>query len=330
MLFSAFVTTITQDKFFPKVTDNILKGNVLLERFLGNAKPWGSGHIYRVPVKYQKSTAGGSYEGFDTFSTSQMNTRVLASYSPMQNYFSVVVAGIQRAVNKGEAAVVDLLATEMDSVADDMRDGLGTQFYSDGTGNSSKDIDGLALTISSSATLGGLDVASYSTWASDLDSDAEPLSLADLRQSLTDATVGDKSPTMVVTTPTLWQKLESLMQANLQYHTQVQGYPRINRFTTRGKGGQVGDTGFDSIYVRGIPVVKDDKCTSTYIYNINEENIWFATIPHPDYPTMSNGIAWTGLKEPTNQDAKVGQFLLYGNFICNSRRTSSYLTGKTA
>ncbi len=326
--FSPIVTTITQDEFFPTITDNILAGNVMLERFLGNARPWGSGHILRVPIKYQKSSAGGSYSPWDTFSTSQQNTRVLASYSPTFNYYSVVLANPQIAFNRGDAAVLDLLAAEMESVSNDMRDGLGTQFYSDGTGNSSKDIQGLGLVVSSSSDLGGLDVSTYPTWASDLDSDSESINLADLFQSIDDATIGNDIPTLIVSTKTIWKTFENLLQATINYYTQVQGYPKVNRFTTRGKGGQTGDIGFDALYARGIPFVKDEKCPSDYLYVLNENHLWFASQPHPEYAT-SNGFAWTGLKTPTQMDAKVGQFLLYGNFVCNSRRTQAYQTSKS-
>lgn len=113
-----------------KVTDNILGGNVLLMRMLNGrgAKAWGdvSGSQLLVPIKYQSSTSGGWYSGFDTFSTTQMNTRTMATFTPKQLYWSVVISGIQQAVNQGPQRVLDLLAVEMNSVADDMTDTLGT------------------------------------------------------------------------------------------------------------------------------------------------------------------------------------------------------------
>lgn len=329
MTFSAFVTSVTQDKFIPKVVDNVLAGNVLLERFLGKSRPWGSGHKLVQPIKYQSSASGGSYEGFDTFSTSQQNTRVNAEFNPMQNYFSVVIAGIQKAVNKGDAAVLDLLATEMDSVSADMRDGLGTQFYSDGTGNSSKDITGLAAAVAASGTYAGLAPGTYTTWVSDVDTSTNAITLAEMRASYDAAKIGNDAPTLIVTTPAIWTTYEGLLTATINYHSQVQGYAKVNRFTTRGKGGQTGDVGFDALYFRGIPVVSDEKCTSGYMYLLNENHLWFAKLDHADYSTSKEGFAWTGLKAPTNQDATVGQFLLYGNLICDSRRTQALLTNKS-
>ena len=331
MAFSAFVTTVTQDRFIPKVIDNVLAGNVLLERMLGNARPWGSGHILRIPIKYQKSSAGGSYTGFDPLSTSQQNTRVLASYDPKQNYFSVIISGIQQAVNKGDAAVLDLLAVEMESVAKDMADELGTQFYSDGTGNSSKDITGLAAAVAASGTYGNITygASTYPTWLSDVDTSTNAITLAEMRASHDAASIGNDKPTLIVTTPAIWTTFEGLLTATVNYYTQVQGYSKVNRFTTKGRGGQTGDIGFDALYFRGVPVVADEKCTSGYMYMLNENHLWMATLPHAKYGTTKNGFAWTGLKEPTNQDASVGQFLLYAQMICDSRRTQALLTNKS-
>lgn len=338
MAFSAFVTTITQDKFVPKVVDNILRGNVLCMRFLGqNSRPWGSGHILNVPIKYQKSTSGGSYAGFDTLSTTQMNTRVLATFSPTQNYFSVVISGIQQAVNKGDAAVLDLLATEMASVADDMADGLGTQLYSDGTGNSSKDITGLDAAVddgNTTASWGGLNGSTtYTTWVSTLTSNTGGITIANLASAYNSAKVGNDLPTLIVTTPTIWTTYEGLLQATINYHTQVQGYPKMTAFginRTAGTG-QTGDVGFDTLFFRGVPLVADEKCTATRLYMLNEKHLWFARLDHPKYPAGGNqfGFAWTGLKDPTNQDASVGQFLLYGQLVGDSRRTHAYMTGKS-
>jgi|GEM_PF-805386 len=314
MAFSTFVTSVTSDRMAPKVIDNILAGNVLCMRLLANGKPWQGGAVYRIPIKYQSSTSGGSYSGFDVFSTTQVNTRVLTSFDPTQNYFSVVISGIQQAVNSGDAKVLDLLETEMSSVADDMADSIGTQLYSDGSGNVNKDIIGLDAAIddgNTTASWAGLNGnTTYTTWVSTLTSNAGAITLANLRSAYDSAKIGNDAPTLIVTTPAIWTTYEGLLQATINYHTQVQGYPRMTRFginRTPGNG-QVGDVGFDTLFFRGIPVVADEKCTAGRVYLINEKHLWWAYLNHPKYPSKGNqyGFAFTGLKEPTNQDASVG------------------------
>lgn len=334
MAFTDFVKSVTQDKYFPKVTDNILKGNVLTMRFLSNPRPWGSGWKLVQPIKYQTSSAGGSYSGFDQFSTTQAETRVMAEFDPKQSYYSVVISGIQQAVNKGDAAVLDLLAVEMESVSNDMADNLGTQMYSDGTGNSSKDIVGLDAAVddgNGTGTYANLLRSTYTTWVSDLDSTSNSITLAEMRASFDAAVIGADQPTIGITTPAIWTTIEGLLAATLTYYTQVAGYPKLTAFgISRQAGtGQTGDIGFDAIFFRGIPVVRDQKCTSGVFYFLNEKHIWFYKLDHPKHASNRHGLAWTGLKEPTNQDASVGQFLLYGNLVTDAVRTHAYLTGKS-
>src|SRR3990167_8195725 len=109
-----FVTSITQDKFLPKVIDNVTNGNVLAMRLMRQARTWRGGVSIEVPVNLSAYTNLGSYSGLDTFSTTQQNTRQRASFTPSQAYCSIIVSGIQHAVNQGEAAQVDLIAAEMD------------------------------------------------------------------------------------------------------------------------------------------------------------------------------------------------------------------------
>lgn len=66
--FGAIVDTVTRDSLIPKVTDNVLNGNVLTMRLLKNrktAQAFGevTGKSVVFPIKYQKSTQGGWYSG---------------------------------------------------------------------------------------------------------------------------------------------------------------------------------------------------------------------------------------------------------------------------
>jgi hypothetical protein len=262
-----------------------------------------------------------------------MNTRTKATFDPKQVYGSVVISNIQQAVNKGDAAVLDLLATEMDSVAADLADEIGTQLYADGTGNSSKDFDGLDAAVddgNGTATYGGLARGTYTTWVSTYTSNSGAISISNLQSAFDSAKIGNDAPTLVVTTPAVWRTYEGLLQATINYLPQVQGYPKLNRFgISRNAGtGQTGDIGYDSLFFRGIPVVSDEKCPSGKLWVLNERHLWFAKLAHPKYGE-NHGFAWTGLKEPTNQDAEVGQFLLYGNLIADSCRTHAYMTSKS-
>lgn len=147
------VSSITQDRFIPRAIDNVLNGNVLSMRLLRNARTWRGGVSIEQPVHLSDITAVGSYSGFDTLSTTQENTRQRASFTPSQLYVAIPISGIQKATNQGDAAVLDLIATEIEWRTNRLKDEFGTQIYLDGTGNSSKDILGLVAQVDRTLSL---------------------------------------------------------------------------------------------------------------------------------------------------------------------------------
>jgi len=346
-IFSKVVTTITQDYIVPKVVDNILDGNVLAGRFLSTRKDatsWGrlvSGEQLKIPIKYQKSTTGGWYSFWDTFSTNQDQTRVLAEYNPKQLYWSVGAAGIQIGVNKGDQKVLDLLKVEMDSCSADMMDTFGTGLYSDGTGTSNKELTGLKAAVDDGngvATYAGLARGTYTTWLSDLDASSNTITRSELGASFNAAVHGNEQPTLGVTTETIWTTIEGLAMGTIMFNNPMPGLSKeYGQWSRAGvKKGVGAELCVTSLFFRGKPIIADEKCTSGYFYWLNERHIGLATWPYPipefpGYVSKPNyhGFCWTGLKVPTNQDASVGQFLFYGNLVTDACRTHSYMTGKS-
>jgi len=342
--YGAIVDTLTYEYIVPKVTDNILTGNVLAMRFLQNQKPataWGSdvsGTFLAIPLKYQKSTSGGWYSGFDTFSTGATNTRVLATYSPKQLYWSVGASGIQQGINKGPQRVLDLLTTEMNSVSDDMVDTFGTGLYASNA-STPKALTGLDDAIddgSGTATYAGLLRSTYTTWVSNLDSSSNSITRAEIAASFDAAQIGNDVPTLGVTTPAIWSTIEGLAMGTISFNNPLPGLGR--EYGTVGRNGvtkgQGGELGFTALFFRGRPIVSDEKCTSGRFYWLNENHIGLAKWPYPDFPGYQvkpnyNGFCFTGLKIPTNQDATVGQFLFYSELVTDACRTHSYMTGKS-
>ena len=142
MGFSDTVKTLTREVIIKKVYDTVLEGNVGLLRVLGNAKPWKSGYRYDIPVKYQKSTAGGIVPVGGTLDTSRTSTRIKMQFEPQRIHKPVVIDDIEVAVNQGDERVLELLATEMDSIAQDLTDDLGTYFYT-GSGATGSSFDSI-------------------------------------------------------------------------------------------------------------------------------------------------------------------------------------------
>ena len=150
---STYVTDLTRTKLLPKIVDQVLSGNVLTMRLMGNARTWSGGYAIEIPVNVSPYTSMGWYYGFDSFVTTQVNTRTKAKFDPAQVYCTVNISGIQLATNRGEEAVIDLVATELEQRGKDLRDLMGDGIYSDGTGTSSKEITGLAAAVDDSTSV---------------------------------------------------------------------------------------------------------------------------------------------------------------------------------
>ena len=329
---SSFVTNVTQDRFIPKLVDNILAGNVLTMRLSRNrARQWSSGHEIVQPTFIIASTTGGSYSGFDTFTTTQETKTDVAKFRISQLYWNVALSGRQLALNQGESKVLDLVATEMDIAQKSLQDELGNQLYSDGTGNSNKDLLGLQAMVDDSTsvtTYGALSRSTYSTWRATRTAQSGSLALSDLAADFDAAQIGSDMPTLMITTPAAWTLYEALLTPTVSANFGV-GEFRLTPEGGRSISNLGGNQGFRALAFRGIPVVADEKCTSQNLYTLNENHInWWNVSPDPTMGrSVNRGFQWTGFKEPVNQDGVAGQLLFYGQLTSDSPRTHARRTG---
>lgn len=330
------VVTTTQDKIMAKVVDSVLNSNVLATRFLSAAKQW-SGETMKFPIKYQKNSTGSSFSGFDSLSTAASNTRVNMSFNPSFYSITTTLPLDELAVNATDARVLDLMAVETASSAQDMADEIGTQFYGDGTGNSSKDFLGLGAIVddgSSVATYGGLSRSTYPTIQATVTASSGALSLAKLRALYNAVASGSQKPTAAFTTKPVFGYYEQLLQPQ----------ERILKDVGMVKGLSSG-TGFTALSYAGVPVFMDEKCPSGQFIFLNEEFIDFYALQVPntkeirfkstdiegnDYSeVMGLGFSWSDWIVPTNQAALIGHIYLGGQLIGYNPKRNGKLTGIT-
>lgn len=347
--FGNYIQTVTRQKIVPSVVEGIVNGNVLTMRLFSNSKEW-SGESLKRPLMYALNSSGGSYSGFDPFTTTQVDTRVLMSYDVRQNYQSVVLSNLDLAVNATQERVLDLLKVEMETAKVSMMDRIGTQIYADGTGNSNKDFNGLKNLVDDgtvASSVANLTRASYPTALnSSVTSSIGAITTGRMRTAFDAACHGADQPTLIATDKPTWSYLEAMYASQIRLN--YEGYAQVTAFdVVKEKSALKGEIGFNAIMFRGTPIVKDEKCTSGYIYFLNEKYLQWYGLKHPSHESISlssdtlesgaydkvpkvKGFSWTGLKEPVNQDAEIGQILLYGNLVCWSPRHQAVLQGVTS
>ncbi len=350
MQFSSTITTVTRETIVPSVSDTVLKGNVGLLRVLGNAKSWRSGYRLDQPVKYQKSTSGGIVTVGGTLDTSRQVTRVKMQFEPQRLHKPVVIDDIEMAVNEGDMRVLDVLATEMDSIAQDLTDDLGSYLYT-GTSATGLSFDSLLNASDDStnfSTYGALARSTYTTLKGYYSASVGALALSDMATAYNNTTYGSDKPSLMLTTQSIWTGYEALLQPTVRAGYQMNGYPQVTRTgVVSGQQAMRGDIGFDSVWFRGVPVVWDQKCTSQKMFIISENHFNFfgidlpaklgyekfntseKNVKGPQALPIPKGYNWSGLIRSQNQPAQVGHLYYVGNFVSDNPRFIGQLTDIT-
>lgn len=346
MQFTDTVKTVTREMIVPKVYDTILKGNVGLLRFMGNAKAWTSGYKIDVPIKFQKSTTGGLVGLGGSLDTSRSETRVKMSFEPKRRHKPVVIDDIEGQLNKGEERVLDLLAVEMDSVAQDLLDSAGDDFYGgNGSGNQFDSIENAADDATNYTTYGGLARATYTSLDGYLATGVGALALSDLSTASNATKIGTEKSTVILADVLSWTAYEGLLQPTVRAGYEATGFPQVTRTgeiaSRKALGGEIG---FDAIYYRGTPMVEDEKCPSGEMKFINERSFNFHGVNIDDYETINlggenidgpqnipvpRGFNWSGLLRSTAQPAEVGHLYLIGNYVSKDPRRAGSVEGIT-
>lgn len=323
------VQTTTRERFFPKVVDNAFTGNVLFERLRGRARPWNGGERLTISTTVSNRSAGGSFSGFDTLSTTQEDVRQRFVINPSEYYWPIAVSGIQKAVNKGPEGIIDLIAAEMEDVGRNLSENMGADMYLDGTGNSNKDLAGLVYHVDDATnvtTYQGLSRSTYTNLNATLTAQSGALALSDLAADYDAAQRGRQAPTLGLTTPAVWTIIESLITPTVNIDVN-RNYPK--GATTGGESGIGLNLGYNAIWFRGMPIIADEMCTAQNLYMLNEEHLFLYEIDHdPMFVEASKeGFAWTGWKKSQNQNAIVGHLLWAGQLVGDSPRMNSRRTG---
>lgn len=365
MVFNERVTTITQDKYVPLIVDQVLDSNVGVARMFQNTKAW-SGETFKQPIRHSLNAAanGGSFSGLDTFTSAQDNTRITLDFEPKAYYRSVIVGGIENAVNQTTAQVLSLVKSELETAADTMIDELGDQYYGDGTGNTGKDFDGQGAIVDDGgtiATYGGQSRTTYPvlqayeanlTTGGDLDGVVDFGDLKTLLRNTSAASSRKQRPTIGLVDQETFDLVENLYAVPEPSYQSV-SLPLVSAFTRPGstvrdesmlKGAQ----GFVALSYRGIPIVADDKAPADTILFLNEHYTDFRSLKSNDLESVqllsnidstysennptrrSAPIQWKPFDTPIDQFSKIGQFIMMGNIVNAAPRRNGKLEGVTA
>ena len=307
--FDALLST-TLANYRDQLTDNIFTARPLTYFLMdkGRIRMVDGGTKIVEPLIYGANGTVASYSGYDTLSLTAQEGISAAEYEWKQYAASIAISGIEEAKNNGEQAIINLLEAKIMQAEESMKEGFNQMFYADGTGNSGKDWNGLGNIVEASGTVGGINRATAGNefWRSYEENSAGALDLADMSTAYNSVSVGNDHPDMVLTTQTLFEKYESLLQPQLRY-----------------TDAKTADAGFQNLLFKAAPVAYDVHCTAGVVYFLNSK--YLTLVGH-----TGKWFAQTDFVRPENMDARYALIMAYGNLTCRNAKKQGKLTARTA
>lgn len=348
MQFSEAVTSVTRNYIVPKVYDTVTKGSPVLMKVLQNAKPWRTGVKYEVVIKYQDSSNGGNTGIADRLDTDRQNVRTTMTFEPKMAYKPVVIANIEQTLNEGDERVIDLLEAEFDSQAQSLMGVMAQNLWTGtGSGNSWDSIYNAADDATNFSTYGGKSRSTYTSIKGYYLASAGATTLAKLATAHDAVSIGNERPDMIATTKAIWSTYESLLTPTVQATYTQNGYPQMNAFGMVPRTDALaGNQGFDVLFFRGTPVVKDEQIPSGKIFFINTsafglKGINIKGLKQVNFKKSNTGVPagvpgrvpstlgfnFRDLMTPVDQLAEVGHIIYAGNFVSENPRLQGQMVG---
>jgi hypothetical protein len=307
--FDALLST-TLANYRDQLTDNVFTARPLTY-FLqdkGRIRMLNGGTKIVEPLIYGTNSTVASYSGYDSLSLTPQSGITAAEYDWKQYAASISISGIEEAKNNGEQEIINLLEAKIMQAEESMREGFNQMFFSDGTGNSGKDWNGLGNIVEATGTVGGINRATSGNeyWRSYEENTATALTLAQMATAYNTVSVGNDHPDMILTTQTLFEKYEALLVPSL-------------RFTDT----KTADAGFQNLLYKAAPVAYDVHCPAGVMFFLNSK--YLTLVGH-----SGKWFAQTQFVSPEDVDARYALILCYGNLTCRNAKKQGKLTAKTA
>ena len=309
-----------------ELADNVTNNNALLRALKdrGNIKTFSGGNVILQEIMYNDSTTNNtnSYSGFEVLNVSQNSPISAAQFSITQYASAVSISGLEMIQNSGKAAIIDLLDGRMNVAEAQLANRIGGDIYLDGTGNSGKNITGLAAAVPdapTSGTYGGIDRAAFTFWQS-----IKYGGVANGGSAVTASNIQTYMDALAVQLIRGTDKPNLIVADNNYYKFYLQSLQSIQRITD--SGSSAAGVGFASLKYYGAGMASDvildggiGMTTANRMWMLNTKYLFFR--PHSD----RNFVPIGGERQSVNQDAVVKLIGWAGNLTCSGSQFQGVL-----
>lgn len=315
----------TLDAKLPRITENFFNTNALIQRLLQRASAgettvrYEGGAEIRSPIIYN-GLPSGSYGKGDTFGTTftEFMTDLQFQWRRVRSEINVDHMDVRR--NMGSAAqILNYVEVLAKNAVMSLKNELGNEIFSDGTGNNGKNIDGLLNAIDDGtnySSYGGITRTSTvgdpgNAIKANLNSTGGVFSFPMINTAWGNVRFDDAKVDLIVTTQTLWNRFWERSQP-----------------ADRNAPGPLREVGFETIKFNGAEVVVDSHCASGSIFGLNTAFCELWLMEGADFIRRGEAFGENGFPV-FNQDAFVDQLIVYLDFIVPGPRFSFQIQNVT-
>lgn len=290
------------------LADNVTNNNALLRRLKkrGNVRTFSGGNVILEEIMYGDSTTVNvnSYSGYETINITPNSPISSASYNIKQYAGSISISGLEMLQNSGKEQIIDLLEGRHNVAEAQLQNRISQDIYLDGTGNSSKNITGLAAAVPddpTTGTYGGIARGTWSFWQPQyyrgVTDGGAAVSASNIQQYMT---------TLALRCVRGTDKADLIVADGSYYALYVNSLQSIQRVTDENEAGAGfaslkfygGGTSADVVMDGGVYEVTTG-ATAAHMWFLNTNYIFFR--PHAD----RNFVPIGGERQSVNQDAIV-------------------------
>lgn len=290
-----------------ELADNVTNNNALLRRLKerGNVKTFSGGNVILQEIMYTDSATNNtnSYSGYEVLNVSQNSPISAAQFSITQYASAVSISGLEMIQNSGKEAIIDLLDGRMNVAEAQLANRIGGDIYLDGTGNSGKNITGLAAAVPdapSTGTYGGINRATYSFWRS-----VKFSGLTDGGSATSASNIQAYMDGLAVQLIRGTDKPDLIVADNNYYKLYLQSLQSIQRITD--SGSSMAGAGFASLKYYGAGMASDVVLDGGIGTAATDDHMWFLNTKYLMFrPNVDrNFVPIGGERQAVNQDAVV-------------------------
>jgi hypothetical protein len=290
------ISAITEKYFIPKCVDQIFTSNALFQRMkkgkMYDTYPGGTSIMQ--PIVYALTTAVGWYSGTDTLDTTANDQITSLEFNMKMAFANITVTRQDELKNSGPAQIIDFVKAKVQVAEKTLNKTLGDGLYNAGT--TANQITGLRLACAITGTYGGIAKATYSWLQGQVDSTTTALTLPAMETLFGLCSIDNDAPSVIVTTQTQFDNFHGLLQPQERY---------VDEDTA--------SAGFRNLAFRGVPVIVDNRCTSGYMFMLNEKYI--KLLAHKD-----ENFRFEPFQKRIDQNVACAKLYWAGELTCSNPR----------